>query len=103
MALSFEQKASEQHVLKALESAGFVRSINVNKVELQMYLRSGDALFGKPGYSDSAPTHDSVIREDGPTYVVESDPHQNTENQQALTQVAKHYKLYLNISLPSHY
>lgn len=105
MALSFEEKTSKQHVLNALESAGFVRSVNVNKVELQAYFHSGDALFGSPGSADSELTYDPVIKEDSPTYVVEPESGQshNTKNEQALTQAAKHYKLYLNMSLPSHY
>lgn len=105
MPLSSEEKASEQHVLSALESAGFVRSVNVNKAELHAYLQSGNALFGRTNHSDGSQSPDNSIMEDGPNYVAEPESYQNhtVKNEQTLAQAAKHYKLYLNLNLPCHY
>lgn len=102
-----EEKTAEQQVLNALESAGLVRAVNVNKAQLQSYFHSGTSLSYQTdnALNDQIPPHNNQIMEKMPHYLVEPEDnaYQETDSEQVLTESTKHYKIYINLGLPSNH
>lgn len=93
-----DEQASEFDVLQALEKAGMVRSLDVDKTEFKRLISTNE-LFLAGIAPDPQAIPENQVMEQVKEYRVDSE----IEPDATYHSSAKHYRLYLNVNLPHSY